>query len=215
MRKRRPVVLIVAILTVLNTMGGTALSDLIIQDLLYNGPGGDSPSVFTELLGMPGMSLKDYALVGINGNDGTVYRTISLTGAVIPADGLLTIATGSANADLVLVRDFIANVDWQNGPGDAIQLKDPSSVVVDSLQYAGAANVGFWGETSPAVDTGDSMSLSRDMFGTDTNNNAVDFSAGIPSPGIGVVVPIPSAAVLGVLGLSVAGARLRKRVKVK
>jgi hypothetical protein len=210
---RHLTIFLTVIVILSNMLSGTALSDLVIQEVLYDGPGADAPSVFTELFGTPGMRLDEYTLVGIN-NVGTEYRTISLTGAVIPTDGVLTIATKDANADLLLVRDITANVDWQNGPGDAIQIRmeDPlSSVVslVDALQYAGSTAGGFWGETAPAVGTGDTgMSLSRDMFGTDTDNNFEDFSVGIPSPGI--VVPVPGAVLLGILGVSVAGLKLRK-----
>ena len=108
---RHLAIFLTVVIILSNILCGTALSALVIQEVLYDGPGADAPSVFTELFGTPGMSLDNYTLVGINGRFGTSYRTISLTGAVIPADGVLVIATGDANASLALVRDLTANVD--------------------------------------------------------------------------------------------------------
>ena len=91
----------------------------IIQELRYRGPGSDSNEVFTELLGVPGSGLDGFTLIGINGASAEIYRSIDLGGLVFPADGLLVIATAAADFVLAAVRDLVANVDWQNGPGDA------------------------------------------------------------------------------------------------
>ena len=109
------------------------------------------------------MLLDGWSLVGINGGTGLPYRTLDLTGATIPGDGLLVVATSSAEAGLAAVRDFIANVDWQNGP-DAVQLVDPFMSIVDAIQYgnAGINNAGFG---LPALDSPAGSSLSRDPFG--------------------------------------------------
>ena len=93
----------------------------IIQEVFYDASGLDSGEAFTEIFGMAGMPLDGWSLVGINGGTGLPYRTLDLTGATIPGDGLLVIATSSAAPSLTAVRDFTANVDWQNGP-DAVQL---------------------------------------------------------------------------------------------
>jgi hypothetical protein len=108
-----------------------------------------------------------------------------------------------ANTEISGVRDWVANVDWQNGP-DAIQLLN-GTTVVDALQYgdAGAFNAG---EGAYAVDVASGMSLSRDVFGTDTGDNFSDFSERVPTPGIGPsVVPIPAAVWLFSSGLGLLG----------
>ncbi len=187
---------------------GAQASTVRIQEVLYDGPGADSDDVFTELYGTAGLSLDGWQLRGVNGGNGDVYRVLDLSGAFIPDDGLLVIATASANSALAAVTDWVANVDWQNGP-DAVQLWFGDSLM-DSLQY-GDAGINNAGEGQPAMLVDAGVSLSRDASGQDTGNNAVDFSASVPAPGQGPSpVPVPAAAWLlmsGLAGLSV----VRKR----
>ena len=75
----------------------SAQASVVIQEVLYDGPGTDPDDVFTELFGTPGTDLGGWRLTGVNGNDGSIYRTIDLGGLVIPADGILVIATEAAS----------------------------------------------------------------------------------------------------------------------
>jgi predicted extracellular nuclease len=190
-------------------VAGSARAAVVIQEVLYDGPGTDADDVFTELYGDPGTSLDGWSLVGINGSDGNVYRTIDLTGSVIPADGLFVIVTGSASPALAALGDLVANIDWQNGP-DALQLFD-SGLLIDALQY-GDAGINNAGEGDFAPDVSGTISLSRNSLALDTNNNAVDFSAAAPTPGAGVsVVPLPAAAWLFVSALALLRVMHKKR----
>jgi len=190
----------------------TARAAPIIYEVFYDAAGSDSGQIFTELFGEAGVGLDGWTLVGINGGTGLAYRTVDLTGAVFPLDGLLVIAQGTASSALATERDVVGNVDWQNGP-DAVQLLDPMSVVVDALQFAdaGTNNAGFG---MPALDSSAGSSLSRDLFGTNTGNNFVDFSVTAPTPGIGPTttpptsVPEPSTGVL--LGMGLCAAAIRR-----
>ena len=106
-------------------------------------------------------------------------------------------------APLAAARDFTANVDWQNGP-DAVQLFHDGTLI-DALQY-GDAGLFNAGEGAFAADITGAVSLSRDAYGSDTNDNAIDFTSGPPTPGTGpAVVPIPAAAWLLGFGLGLLG----------
>ena len=188
---KKILLLMLGTVALIPTIIQTAQAAAVIQEVLYDGPGTDSDDVFTELFGDPGTDLNGWSLVAINGNDGSIYRTIDLTGQTIPVDGVFVLTTASANADLISQSDMIANVDWQNGP-DALQLFNGIELV-DALQY-GDAGMFNAGEGGFAEDISGDFSLSRDLFGTDSNNNAIDFNVGVPTPGIGpAVVPIPAA----------------------
>ena len=208
MRWLVPLVLFLVLFPVL---AAEARAGPILYEAAYDGPGADANDVFTEIFGPPGMALTGWSLVGINGATGSAYRTISLTGATIPADGLLVLATSSATGAVLFARDFTANVDWQNGP-DAIQLLDASGSIVDALQY-GNAGVFNAGEGTYAADVLAGWSLTRDLLGTDTNDNAYDFSASsTPTPGLGPPSPTPEPASLLLVGAGAAGlAGIRRR----
>jgi hypothetical protein len=174
----------IAVMAALALAAGPVLAQPIIEEILYDGPGSDADDVFTELFGDPGTSLDGWTLVGINGGSGAAYRTVDLTGAVFPLDGVLVLATEDAAGEVLEQRDFVAEVDWQNGP-DAVQLRDPEGAIVDALQYGDAGEFNA-GEGTPAPTVSSGQSLSRDAVGGDTDDNLADFvPQETPSPGVG------------------------------
>ena len=153
-----------------------------IHEVLYDGTGTDADDAFTEIVGAPGSILDGWRLVGINGGNGEIYRDLDLTGAVIPADSILVIATSNAAGAVMEARDFSANVDWQNG-SDAVQLRDSTGAVIDALQYGDAGQFNS-GEGVPANSVPAGRSLSRDRSSNDSDDNAADFSPlNPPTPG--------------------------------
>jgi hypothetical protein len=184
----------------------------VIHEVFYDAAGADAPHVFTELVDTPGAALDGYRLVGIDGATGLVYRQIALTGALVPPDGILVIAPAQALGEILSVRDFIADVDWQNGP-DAIQIWDAAGFVIDALQY-GAAGALSLGEGLFAPDPDSGLALTRDLLGTDTGDNRADFQVATPTPGTGRTfagsagVPEPATTLvllLGLVGVAVRG----------
>jgi hypothetical protein len=183
----------------------------VLNEVYYDAVGSDATEVFTEILATAGMDMSGWSLVGINGGDGSAYQTVDLTGAFVPFDGILVVATSQASALLAAERDFIGSVDWQNGP-DAVRLVDPDGLIADALQYgdAGAFNSG---EGNPALDPPAGKSLSRDPFGTDTGDNLADFRVlDTPTPGahLPATAAVPEPGTMMLLGaglLGVAGVR--------
>ena len=187
----------------------------LLSEIMYDGIGTDAETVFTEIYGTAGQDLTGWSLVGVNGSNGLDYRTVDLTGATIPADGILVIATSSASGNALAARDFSGSVDWQNGP-DAVQLRDAAGALVDAIQYgdAGAFNAG---EGDPAPDVGGGYSLARTSLAFDANDNLLDFQVfDVPTPGTVPFsgpqpVPEPATLILCGLGLAAAGGYGQRR----
>ena len=155
---------------------------VVINEVYYDERGADGDEEFTEIHGPAGMPLDGWSLVGINLGSTSYprleeYEVIPLVGSV-PASGLYLVAV---NANVGGLVDHIADVDWQNGP-DVVQLVDPTGRVIDSIQYGERGDV-IVGEGRPANKSGSSKSLSRDADHTDTDDNASDFTEGLPTPG--------------------------------
>jgi hypothetical protein len=162
-----------------------AWGQIVINELYYDSPGTDQ-GCFTELKGPPGTSLNGYVLVGVNGNGGSEYATISLTGHSIPSDGYFVVAQDNTVQNYDMIDAY---ADWQNansggtGEGDNVILR-LISTTVDAVGYGTFSGSGvFVGEGEPAPDVV-GTSIGRVPDGIDTNNNAADFAELLsPTPG--------------------------------
>ena len=144
-----------------------------INEIYINPPGTDM-GCYVELYFPGGISLDGYSLVGVNGNGGSDYQQVDLSGYAIPADGFFVLAQDSSVAEADLVD---TNANYQNGP-DSIQLRHGSDVV-DAIGYGDFASAVFAGEgdPAPAYFTGE-HSHSRYPDGQDSDNNMNDFTSG-------------------------------------
>lgn len=151
--------------------------ELVINEVFYD-PGTTGLGCFVELYGKPNLKLDGYKLVGINGNGGTEYNIIDLSGYKVKPTGFFVVAQNKSvpNADLISTK-----ADYQNGP-DSIQLWDKEGKI-DAVGYGNFSNAVFAGEKEPTLDVS-GYSIGRRPDGFDTNDNSVDFvGLAIPTPG--------------------------------
>ena len=176
----------------------------VISEVLYDAAGSDSGSVFVELYGAPGTLLDSFLLEGVNGTDGSVYKTVPLAGS-IPADGVFVIADdGGGGSTMVGDADLVADVDFQNGP-DSIVLRN-GALVMDAVGYGDFTSAVFAGEGAAAVAAPAGSSIARFNPLLDTDNNLVDFMVlDLPTPGAVPVSAVPVPAPLGLLLAGLAG----------
>jgi hypothetical protein len=183
-----------------------------ISEVLYDATGTDNGKVFVELWGAPGTSLDGYTIEGVNGADGAVGPTLTLSGA-IPADGFFVVGDTDGTASQVANVDLTLNFDFQNGP-DSVVLRNALGAVLDSLGYGvfGATDI-FAGEGRAAPGAAAGQSLARFFANRDTNDNLADFGLlDAPTPGSGpLTAPEPSAAV--VLAVVVCGLGAVRRTR--
>lgn len=165
----------------------------VINEVVYDDASTDDQT-FVEIKGAPGTDLTGYILQGFNGNDGLIYKTVTLNGA-IPGDGYFVVGQAFG--------DQIADTDFQNGP-DAIILRDATGGYLDAVHYGSGAAF-FGGEGTATVDPAADHSIARCPDGSDTDNNIVDFyDDDTPTPGSAndvtcVVLPTGACCIPGAL----------------
>lgn len=104
--------------------GGTTGNQVWINELHYDNDGTDS-NEFVEVAASAGTDLAGWSLVGYNGNGGSSYKTVNLSGVV----------SNQSNGFGFVSFDFSG---MQNGSPDGIALVDNSGQVVQFLSYEGA-----------------------------------------------------------------------------
>ena len=167
----------------------TAQTPVVINEVSYDAPGGDDGQVFVEIYGPAGFDVSNWTIQAVEGQGGGagLPNNESFTfpsGTLIPADGLLVVADelGSTGTTLVANADFIVgDMDLENG-GDAVHLEDDNGRLVDAVAY-GPVSVPI-GEGTEARDVFAPLSIERCPAGSDTNDNATDFTPNTPSPGV-------------------------------
>ncbi|MEQ9498560.1 MAG: lamin tail domain-containing protein [Deltaproteobacteria bacterium] len=180
------------------TTGGAPGGGLVINEVDYDQPGGDTTE-FVELYNgtASAVSLANLALVFVNGNTDAEYLRVDLSQAgSLEAGGYLVLGNATiASASFVLEDSTV-----QNGAPDGIALVNTQTQeVIDAVSYEGriesAALDGFGrsveltsGTTLSARDNGDG-SIARLPNGADSGDDDVDWGeTATPTPG-GANVP--------------------------
>jgi len=177
----------------------------LLSEVLYDAVSTDDGALFVELYGTPGTSLDGWSIEGVNGADGEVTLTVSLSGT-IPGDGIFVVADGGASGPTAVAgADLVANFDFQNGP-DSVVLRD-------ALGYGTfEAGTFFAGEGTAAPDGAAGESLARVFANIDTDDNAADFALlEAPTPGQAPVSPVPEPGGAVLVATGLAGLALRRR----
>ena len=166
-------------------------SNAVISEV-YGG-GGNKGAAFTkDFIELYNPTSADLDLTGwsveylsASGNSGGKHE---LSGS-IPAGGYFLIQEGGGDTGEPLPSpDAEGNLNMSGSKG-SVKLYDASGAEVDIVGY-GEASIS---EGSPAPALNNSTSAQRDAEGTDTDNNAADFSAAAPTPKSagGATVPDP------------------------
>ena len=158
---------------------------IIINEVDYDNVGTDNAE-WVELYnaGAGPVNLAGYSIVAVNGANGAVQSTTSLSAVTLVAGDYYVVGTAAVpNVDQVVTgTDRI-----QNGPVDAVVLRNPSNAVVDAISYEGTSIAPFAEGTGLA--TGDDNTTANKVIaripnGTDSNVNSADWAVWCASPGI-------------------------------
>ena len=157
-----------------------------LSEVYYDSEGFPDSDAFVELYGPANGSLTGLTLVGVNGNGGGDYATVTLSGT-FDGVGLFVVAHPNADPAILAVADITSSqVDFQNGP-DSVQLRY-GATVLDAVAYGDFAQGDVArgeGTAHPGASVG--LSLARDRDYTDTNDNAADFEVAQVTPGVGPI----------------------------
>jgi predicted extracellular nuclease len=185
-----------------------ARAAVVINEVDYDQPGGFDAAEFIELknTGATSVNLSGWTLELVNGNLGgaAIYLTVPLPAATVAPGGYFVVSFGSAYPWWTNDQFNLVDSSIQNGPPDAIALRDGLGTMADVVSYAGTSGAPYFEGTGTPLDDDNvtpNIGLSRYPDGADTNDNGADFSIRCITPGApnsagagGCGLPVPAAA---------------------
>jgi len=157
------------------------VTGLVINEVDYDNPGTDVAE-FVEILNTStnSIDLTRVKIEFVNGADGSIYRTVSLSGDLEPNTYFVIGSTLVANVDLEF---SVSSNAIQQGP-DGINLMSTSGTLIDSVSYVGTVLGAGEGSPPASVDSNTvDATICRLPDGNDSNDNSSDFGLCTPSPG--------------------------------
>lgn len=166
------------------------VGDIVINEIDYDDTDGDDHT-FVELKNVSSETkdLGYFELVGLNGSDTNIYFTYALADTLL-APGDYWVLTVTVDSSTVTGDEEMTGVtSIQNGANDGLYLRLEASpaTIIDAVSYEGdlahppgSSDSGSAGTDDPAEAT---FSLSRNPDGSDTGDNAVDFTYAEATPG--------------------------------
>ncbi len=182
---------IAALVSSLATIPAHAATDgsQVVISEAYGGGGNSSATYTHDFIELYNPTDADIELSGYTveyfSGKGSTGGKATLSGT-IPAGGYFLIQGGQGNGGTTALPtpDADAGLNMAGSSG-TVQLADAAGTAVDTVGYGSAT----LNEGSPAAGASNSQSVSRDAAGTDTDNNAADFTAGAPTPQNSGAVP--------------------------
>ena len=174
--------------------GGTGSGDgtLWVNELHYDNAGTDADEG-VEIAGPAGTPLAGWSLVFYNGSNGTVYKTVALSGTVPSQQG------GHGTV-------WVAVSGVQNGAPDGVALVDPTGAVAEFVSYEGtltATDGPAGGQTATPLGVAETSGtpVGHSVQRSGTGSAGADFawggpaahSRGLPNPGqtfVGTSAPV-------------------------
>jgi large repetitive protein len=168
---------------------GPPSTTLVINEIDYDQIGTDNDAAapdkeFVELYNKSAniISLVTYELRFYNGSDGTLYRTVVLTGTIAAGGYYVIAAPGFSGTANMTFTSPVGGQYIQNGTNDSIAIYDTiANQIVDTITYGKTASAppnAFLVETNvpDAIDSNTTVgSLIRNPNATDTNNSNADW----------------------------------------
>ncbi len=159
---------------------------LVINEIDYDQPSTDTAE-FVELknVGSTTIDLDGWSVVLVNGNGGAIYDTIALPAESLSAGDYFVVC---ANAATVANCDLDVSPDTnliQNGSPDAVGLLNGTELV-DAVSYEGDTAAPYTEGSGTGLEDDSAFTgagISRCPDGADTNQNNVDLSFHLATPG--------------------------------
>jgi hypothetical protein len=163
-----------------------------LQEVLIDATGADDGKVFIELSGPGGGPVGGLDIRRVNASSGASTLVATVTaGGRLRTGGVWLLAdltnTAPSTTSITGADQTDVDVDALGNAGGGVQLVK-AGTLLDALGYgaitatSASNNLAFF-EGTPAALAPAGQSLSRNAQSSDTGNNAVDFTAGTPTPG--------------------------------